>query len=170
MLYEKKVLWCCWVCVVGCVVHWACLFVDVACWGGLVRYDAALTRLRSWVQFPALVLLPFSFCSNPQHHPQQHTYPTLPPWHHLTCVLPVYVLPNPFTCVTPSYNITITHTCGQNNNHFPGPSTYANSHVLSTFYTTHHTILTTKEHTFTIHMFLYTALILWFDFIATYLI
>ena len=34
--------------------------------GGLVGYDAALTRLRSWVQFPFLVILPrkLIFCVN----------------------------------------------------------------------------------------------------------
>ena len=33
----------------------------IKCWDGLVGYDAALTRLRSWVQFPVLVICPLSF-------------------------------------------------------------------------------------------------------------
>ena len=32
------------------------IFAIFACRGGLVGYDAALTRLRSWVQFPFLVI------------------------------------------------------------------------------------------------------------------
>ena len=35
--------------------------LDLYSWGGLVGYDAALTRLRSRVQFPFLVFFLFSF-------------------------------------------------------------------------------------------------------------
>ena len=45
----------------ACLIHVECSMLYLYSWGGLVGYDAALTRLRSRVQFPFLVFFLFSF-------------------------------------------------------------------------------------------------------------
>ena len=106
--YLKSVLW-----YEGCSVVFKSVFevfVVYYFWkyqwsrGGLVGYDAALTQLRSRVQFPALVFLPrpHTTCPHNTHTAPHlvpnleyaHTFVTRPPhiWFLVTCFAHIHTL------------------------------------------------------------------------------